>query len=84
MQNVFSISNRQVVFLTNNVKTFTLLSFFKKNSLQQKTKVLYFLQLKKPLNALTKDKGCLTNGVRELSVGARQSSSKRFIPFEAE
>ena len=57
---------------------------FSKNHFTTKCQSVILLVIEKPLNALTKDKGCLTNGVRELSVGARQSSPKQLIPFEAE
>ena len=57
---------------------------FLKNYFTTKNQSAILFVIEKPLNALTKDKGCLTNGVRELSVGARQSSPKQLIPFEAE
>ena len=57
---------------------------FLKNHFTTKSQSVILLVIEKPLNALTKDTGCLINEVRELSVGARQSSPKQLIPFEAE
>ena len=57
---------------------------FLKNRFTRLNQSAILLLIEKPLNALTKDKGCLKNEVRELSVGARQSSPKQLIPFEAE
>ena len=55
----------------------------KKHFTTKKQSAILF-SIEKPLNALIKDKGCSLNEVRELSVGARQSSRERLIPFVAE